>query len=249
MSSASRARRRSTSTSRSTNSSISFVPVRHEQGGAYMADMYGRLTGRAGVCLGTLGPGATNLVTAVADAYLDRAPLVALTGQGDMERMHKESHQYLDIVETHAADHEVERPRQRPGDHPRGRPQGVQGRRVREAGRDAPRAARGRHGRAARRRAAAAPAPRDPRARRPRAAARRRHHPQRDQPDRRWPATASSAPAPRRRCASSPARPASRSPRRSWARAPSTTPTRARSAPSASSRATTRWRASRTPTS
>ena len=79
-------------------SSISFVPVRHEQGGAYMADMYGRLTGRAGVCLGTLGPGATNLVTAVADAYLDRAPLVAITGQGDMERMHKESHQYLDIV-------------------------------------------------------------------------------------------------------------------------------------------------------
>jgi acetolactate synthase-1/2/3 large subunit len=63
-----------------------------------MADMYGRLTGRAGVCLGTLGPGATNLVTAVADAYLDRAPLVAITGQGDLERMHKESHQYLDIV-------------------------------------------------------------------------------------------------------------------------------------------------------
>jgi acetolactate synthase-1/2/3 large subunit len=79
-------------------SSIAFVPVRHEQGGAYIADVYGRLTGRAGVCLGTLGPGATNLVTAVADAFLDRAPLVALTGQGDLERMHKESHQYLDIV-------------------------------------------------------------------------------------------------------------------------------------------------------
>jgi acetolactate synthase-1/2/3 large subunit len=81
------------------DSSVSFVPVRHEQGGAYMADMYGRLTGRAGVCLGTLGPGATNLMTAVADAYLDRAPLVALTGQADLERMHKESHQYIDIVE------------------------------------------------------------------------------------------------------------------------------------------------------
>jgi acetolactate synthase I/II/III large subunit len=81
------------------NSSVSFVPVRHEQGGAFMADMVGRLTGRAGVCLGTLGPGATNLVTAVADAYLDRAPLVALTGQADLERMHKESHQYLDLVE------------------------------------------------------------------------------------------------------------------------------------------------------
>jgi len=80
------------------DSSIRFVPVRHEQGGAYMADAYGRLTGRAGVCLGTLGPGATNLVTAVADAFLDRAPLVALTGQSDLERMHKESHQYIDLI-------------------------------------------------------------------------------------------------------------------------------------------------------
>ncbi len=79
-------------------SSVSFLPVRHEQGGAYMADMYGRLTGRAGVCLGTLGPGATNLVTAVADAFLDHAPLVALTGQSDLERMHKESHQYIDLL-------------------------------------------------------------------------------------------------------------------------------------------------------
>jgi acetolactate synthase-1/2/3 large subunit len=79
-------------------SSIEFVPVRHEQGGAYMADVWGRLTGRAGVCLGTLGPGAMNLTTAVADAFLDRAPLVALTGQSDLERMHKESHQYIDIV-------------------------------------------------------------------------------------------------------------------------------------------------------
>src|SRR4029079_12905266 len=79
------------------DSAISFVPVRHEQGGAYMADMYGRLTRSAGVCLGTLGPGATNLITGVADAYLDRAPLVALTGQGDLARMHKESHQYIDL--------------------------------------------------------------------------------------------------------------------------------------------------------
>jgi acetolactate synthase I/II/III large subunit len=80
------------------DSAVQFVPVRHEQGGAYMADAYGRLTGRAGVCLGTLGPGATNLVTAVADAFLDRAPLVALTGQSDLERMHKESHQYIDVI-------------------------------------------------------------------------------------------------------------------------------------------------------
>ena len=79
-------------------SSIRFVPVRHEQGGAYIADVYGRLTGRAGVCLGTLGPGATNLVTGIADAFLDRAPMVALTGQASLERMHKESHQYLDVV-------------------------------------------------------------------------------------------------------------------------------------------------------
>src|SRR3982750_3087374 len=80
------------------DSSIDFIPVRHKQGGAYMAEMYGRLTHNAGVCLGTLGPGATNLVTAVADAWLDRSPLVAITGQGDLERMHKESHQYIDVV-------------------------------------------------------------------------------------------------------------------------------------------------------
>jgi len=79
-------------------SSVTFIPVRHEQGAAYMADMYGRLTQRAGVCLGTLGPGATNLVTGIADALLDRSPLVALTGQGDLERMHKESHQYIDVI-------------------------------------------------------------------------------------------------------------------------------------------------------
>src|SRR3954465_5917869 len=76
-------------------SRIDFVPVRHEQGGAYMAAMYGRLTHRAGVCLGTLGPGATNLVTAVADAFLDRSPLVPLTGQGALDRPHKESHHYI----------------------------------------------------------------------------------------------------------------------------------------------------------
>ena len=110
------------------DSDIGFIPVRHEQGGAYMADAYGRLTGRAGVCLGTLGPGATNLVTAVADAFLDRAPLVALTGQSDLERMHKESHQYVDLVGGDASDRQVERPRQQRRDRARGRAQGVQGR-------------------------------------------------------------------------------------------------------------------------
>ena len=80
------------------DSEITFVPVRHEQGAAFMANVHGRLTGDAGVCLGTLGPGATNLVTGVADANLDKAPLVAITGQGGLERLHKESHQALDIV-------------------------------------------------------------------------------------------------------------------------------------------------------
>ena len=81
------------------DSSVRFVPTRHEQGAAFMADAYGRLTGRAGVCLSTLGPGATNLVTGVADANLDHAPLVAITGQAGRDRVHKESHQYVDIVE------------------------------------------------------------------------------------------------------------------------------------------------------
>ncbi len=80
------------------DSEITFVPVRHEQGAAFMANVHGRLTGEAGVCLGTLGPGATNLLTGVADANLDKAPLVAITGQGGLERLHKESHQALDIV-------------------------------------------------------------------------------------------------------------------------------------------------------
>lgn len=80
------------------DSSIQFITTRHEQGAAFMADVYGRLTGRAGVCLSTLGPGATNLMTGVADANLDGAPLVAITGQVGTDRMHIESHQYLDLV-------------------------------------------------------------------------------------------------------------------------------------------------------
>jgi acetolactate synthase-1/2/3 large subunit len=81
------------------DSRIEFIPTRHEQGAAFMADAYGRLTGRAGVCLATLGPGATNLATGVADANLDRAPLVAITGQAGRDRVHKESHQRVDVVE------------------------------------------------------------------------------------------------------------------------------------------------------
>lgn len=79
-------------------SDIRFVTVRHEQGAAFMADVYGRLTGRPGVCLGTLGPGATNLITGVADANMDRAPIIAIAGQGSTHRLHKESHQILDLV-------------------------------------------------------------------------------------------------------------------------------------------------------
>ncbi|NWQ41736.1 acetolactate synthase large subunit [Bacillus sp. EB106-08-02-XG196] len=77
---------------------IQFVDVRHEQGAAFMADVYGRLTKKAGVCLATLGPGAANLLTGIASATLDHSPVVAITGQAGLERQHLESHQYLDIV-------------------------------------------------------------------------------------------------------------------------------------------------------
>jgi len=77
---------------------ITQVIVRHEQGAAFMADVAGRLTSYPGVCLATLGPGATNLLTGVADATLDGAPLVALTGQAGLERIHKRSHQYVDVI-------------------------------------------------------------------------------------------------------------------------------------------------------
>src|ERR1039457_4311226 len=79
-------------------SSIRFVLTRHEQGAAFMADVYGRLTGQAGVCLATLGPGATNLLTGVADANLDRAPLVALTGQAGSGPTHQGTQPYVDVV-------------------------------------------------------------------------------------------------------------------------------------------------------
>ena len=79
-------------------SNIDFILTRHEQGAAFMADVYGRLTGKAGVCLSTLGPGATNLITGFADANMDSAPIVAIAGQGATTRMHKESHQILDLV-------------------------------------------------------------------------------------------------------------------------------------------------------
>src|SRR5437660_7953133 len=82
---------------------IKFILTRHEQGAAFMADVYGRLSSYPGVCLATLGPGATNLLTGIADAQLDRAPLVAITGQVGLERAHKESHQYIDVVRMFGA--------------------------------------------------------------------------------------------------------------------------------------------------
>ncbi|MGM7703347.1 acetolactate synthase large subunit [Pseudalkalibacillus sp. Hm43] len=79
-------------------SDIEFITTRHETGAAFMAGQYGKLTGKPGVCLATLGPGATNLVTGVADANMDQAPLIAITGQAGLERQHKQSHQYYDLI-------------------------------------------------------------------------------------------------------------------------------------------------------
>lgn len=80
------------------SSSIEFIPCRHEQGAAFIANVWGRLTGEAGVCLSTLGPGATNLLTGVADANLDKSPIVAITAQGGLDRLHNESHQLIDVL-------------------------------------------------------------------------------------------------------------------------------------------------------
>jgi len=80
------------------DSKIKFILTRHEQGAAFMADVYGRLTGKVGVCLATLGPGATNLVTGVASANMDRSRLLAITGQTTSHLLHKESHQNMDAI-------------------------------------------------------------------------------------------------------------------------------------------------------
>ncbi len=80
------------------NSSIRFILTRSEQAAAFMADMYGRVTGKAGVCLATLGPGAINLLLGVADAQTDSAPLVAISAQVGLDRIYKETHQVVDLV-------------------------------------------------------------------------------------------------------------------------------------------------------
>lgn len=80
------------------NSQIKFITMRHEQGAAFAADLYGRIKHKPGVCLSTLGPGALNLATGVASANLDHSPLVAITGQAEFKQSHREVHQYVDIV-------------------------------------------------------------------------------------------------------------------------------------------------------
>lgn len=80
------------------DSTIKFILTRHEQSAAFMADVYGRLTGKVGVCLATLGPGATNLTTGIASANMDRSRVLAITGQIDSNMLHKESHQNMDVI-------------------------------------------------------------------------------------------------------------------------------------------------------
>src|SRR5712672_2696340 len=76
---------------------IRTVLPRHEQGGAFAAEGYARATGRAGVCMATSGPGATNLVTGIADAYMDSVPLIAITGQVPQAMIGKGGFQETDI--------------------------------------------------------------------------------------------------------------------------------------------------------
>src|SRR5579862_7722620 len=80
------------------SSPIRYVLVRHEQAASFMAEIYGRLTGRAGVCSSTLGPGAINLLLGTADANSNSTPLVAISAQVGLHRIYKESHQSVDLV-------------------------------------------------------------------------------------------------------------------------------------------------------
>ncbi len=80
------------------DSTIRFIVVRHEQGASFMADIYGRVTGKAGVCISTLGPGAINLLLGTADAFTDSTPLVAISAQVGLNRIYKETHQVVDLL-------------------------------------------------------------------------------------------------------------------------------------------------------
>ena len=114
-------------------SDIRYVLTRHEQGAAFMAEMYGRVTGRAGVVSATLGPGAINMQLGVADASTNSTPVVAISAQVGQDREYKESHQYVDLVSMFAPITRwaagVPTPKAIPGDGP----QGVQARRDRTA--------------------------------------------------------------------------------------------------------------------
>ena len=79
-------------------SSIKLILTRHEQGAAFMAATYGRLTGKAGVCLATLGPGATNFVTGAAYAQLGGMPLLMITGQKPIKKSKQGQFQIIDVV-------------------------------------------------------------------------------------------------------------------------------------------------------
>src|SRR5919199_2064912 len=77
---------------------IRFILVHHEQSASFMAEMYGRVTGKAGVCVGTLGPGAINLLLGTADAFTDSVPLIAISAQVGLNREYKETHQFVDLT-------------------------------------------------------------------------------------------------------------------------------------------------------
>ena len=81
-----------------THSKIRTILPRHEQGGSFAAEGYARVTGKAGVCMGTSGPGATNLVTAIADAYMDSCPLIAITGQVSQAMIGRGAFQETDMI-------------------------------------------------------------------------------------------------------------------------------------------------------
>ena len=127
-------------------SSIEYVLTRHEQGASFMAEVYGRLTGRAGVCSATLGPGAINLLLGVADATTNSTPVLALSAQVGMVRSYKESHQSVDLVSMFAPVDEVVGARRDAGRGAGDGPQGVQARADRATGRGVPRGTRGRRG-------------------------------------------------------------------------------------------------------
>ncbi|MEM1997815.1 MAG: thiamine pyrophosphate-binding protein, partial [Candidatus Bathyarchaeia archaeon] len=80
------------------SSDIKHILMRHEQCAAHAADGYARASGRVGVCMSTSGPGATNLVTGIANAYMDSSPIVAITGQVPKPFIGKDAFQETDII-------------------------------------------------------------------------------------------------------------------------------------------------------